>query len=86
MDVVEGLGNELLGLGEPVCAGSTTFFTITAGPGTAVMTAFDCTPVRWMSVRIASTTGASSWMTFDWMTVGGSGAVASAVSRGPDGP
>ena len=50
------------------------------------MTAFDCTPVRTISALIASTTGASSWMTFDWMTVGGSGAVARAVSRGPDGP
>ena len=39
------------------------------------------------SALIASTTGASSWMTFDWMTVGGSGAIAERRQcAGRDGP
>jgi hypothetical protein len=33
-------------------------------------------------LRIASTTGPSSWITFDWTTVGGSAAMPSAVTAG----
>jgi len=63
-----------------------TFFTITAGPGTAVMTCSALAPVSRTSLRMASTTWPSSWMTFDWMTVGGSAAKPSAVRRGPLAP